>query len=248
MADEDRSDVVGRPFAAGSVRRSRERLKVVGSSGSNSPKAYLSRRAAAVAALVLCASVLTTAGVTLILHARAGNSPGSSSARLYAVTAALLSVKGGPIYACRISDWSLPPTACSGVQVTGVDLRKVTGVQDYGQGTLLTPIVKLVGRWEPPVLVLTRLPLASSPATQPHVLFAGAPQPFSAEMPPATVDVDQRLKADLAFLRSNGIYVDDFGWDGTNLDVVLMQGTGGTAAYMTTRYGPIKVEAWLQPL
>jgi len=211
----------------------------------------LSRLAAAVIAaiaVVLFISLLSAAGAALALHGRRGNASTAPSARLYTVTAALLTVKGGPIYACRLLEWSLPPAGCTGVQVEGVDLRAIAGVHDYGDGTLLTPTVKLVGRWGPPMLVLTEPPIPASPATQPHDLSAGTPQSFSSVMPPGAAEVEHKLISDLAFLRGQGILIDAFGWDGTNLDVVLVEGSRSTADYLTSRYGPIKIEAWLQPL
>jgi hypothetical protein len=67
-------------------------------------------------------------------------------------------------------------------------------------------------------------------------------------MPSDADAVAQRLKGDLAFLRGQGILVDGFGWDGTNLDVVLIEGDRSTAQYLTGRYGRIKIEAWLEPI
>ena len=248
MAEEDFRHLVRRAFEADSVRPSVDWIESVGATARNSSASRGSAAMAIVATVVLCVSVASAAGLTLALHAHKGNAPATSNTGLFTVTATLLSVKGGPVYACRILEWSLPPAGCTGVEVQGVDIRSVEGVQYYGQGTLVTPTLKLVGRWEPPVLVSTQAPIPSSLSTQPHILSAGRPQSFSPGMPSDADAVAQRLKGDLAFLRGQGILVDGFGWDGTNLDVVLIEGDRSTAQYLTGRYGRIKIEAWLEPI
>lgn len=244
MADEDVRNLVRRAFEADVVRPANDWIDAVQPANADSRR--LGRSIAIV--LVLSITVFTAASLTMALHVRTSGPSTATDGALYTVTAQLLSVGGGPVYACRILQWSLPPTGCSGVEVSGVDIPTVSGATRYPNGTVVTPTVKLVGKWQPPLLVLTEPPKPSTGETSVIVLSAGKPQPFSTTMPASAEEVDQKLRTDIALLRGQGILIESFGWDGTNLELVLVQGTRSNADYLTKRYGAIKIEAWLHPL
>lgn len=101
--------------------------------------------------------------------------PQPSAHQLWTVDATLLQNAQQPLTACYFIRTSLPPAGCSGVQVRGVDLHAVQGVQRFPtRGTTTTPALRLVGTYADGVLTVVRQPTAA-PAPTPSPTHPAPP-------------------------------------------------------------------------
>lgn len=166
-------------------------------------------------------------------------------AHRYTITTSLLSVKGGPVRACHLIELSLPPAGCSGVLVKGVDIRRVPGAHAYPNGTVETPALRLVGRWDGQALTLTEPPVSAKPPVPKIAPVQGTPAPIT----PDLLDVQRRLNDDSEKLRSRGIHLLEDGFDATGLYVLLVVADPAAVDYLHQRYSAaMHIEGWLQPL
>ena len=162
----------------------------------------------------------------------------------YTVTASLLVVRSLPVYACWAIDTSLPPAGCGGVQVRNVNVAAIPGAFTYANGTIETPVVKLVGVLDGQILTLTELPESTlSKGTE--------PKPVS-QPPPATskgtdLQVDQQLANDMLNLQRRGIYVMSVGIGADGVDVVLVLADATSVETLYNQYGRVHISGWLQP-
>lgn len=160
---------------------------------------------------------------------------------LYAVDAPLLSVEHGEFMACEVIATSLPPAGCTGVPVSGdVGLGRLPRLVTYGNGTVQTGPVHLVGRWDGHALQLTQPPTPAARTT-----------PIGdADCPPPTaqgVAAYERVQQDLGALRARRIDVLLLGACGGDAEIQLAVAEGSTVAYLEARYGPALVRGWLTP-
>jgi hypothetical protein len=169
----------------------------------------------------------------------------------YTVTASLLSVRGGPVTAARMVCASMPPACATGVVVRGVDIHALPGAHDYGNGTVESPRVRLVGTWDGQALTVTERPV---PASVPPSVTTRVPprgdgsSPFP-QPPDPRLDAERRLAADDQKLRSRGIYVVEQGFDGYGMYVIVAVAGPATVTYLQRNYVPdLRVEGWLQPV
>lgn len=163
----------------------------------------------------------------------------------YQITAPLLSVRGGPVYACHAVLLSYPPAGCGGVLVHGVGIGQVPGVQRYTNGTLYTPTVRLVGTWDGQALAVTQPPQAAklqTPVQQPNCQTGGA------GLSPSSLALQQRVGQDQATLVQHGVAVlETVPCPSSTLYMLVAVADEATVSYLKSRYGPVEVAGWLQP-
>jgi hypothetical protein len=162
----------------------------------------------------------------------------------YTVTASLLAVRGQPVYACWFIEDSLPPAGCAGAEVRNVNVAAVPGAVTFQNGTVQTPVVKLVGVWNGKTLTLTELP--QSTRSQ-----GAEPKPVSLP-PPATskgsaAQVDEQILHDMLTLQQRGIFVLSIGIGADGVDVVLLVADAASVETLYSQYGRIHISGWLQP-
>jgi hypothetical protein len=86
---------------------------------------------------------------------------------VYAAVAPLLRIRGRMVtLACEVILTSLPAAGCSGVPVTGVDIRPIPEVSHIG-GTWETRPLRLTGTWDGHSLHVTAPPAPSSTSPAP---------------------------------------------------------------------------------
>jgi hypothetical protein len=90
---------------------------------------------------------------------------------LWTVDAPVLEVPPRPPIAAKSILTSLPPAGGSGVEVRGVDPRSIPGATVYGNGTVLTPALRLTGTYDGHSLTVTE-PVIPAP-DQVHAEPAG---------------------------------------------------------------------------
>src|SRR5947209_14029000 len=101
---------------------------------------------------------------------------GESRPPSYTVVAPLLRTRpGAPTYACMAVLDSLPPAGCSGVPVTGIDIRRQPGARSIGRAWQTGPL-RLAGRWDGRALQVT------APPTPSHTT-PGPEQPLRCRVP-----------------------------------------------------------------
>jgi hypothetical protein len=76
----------------------------------------------------------------------------------WTVDASVLMVPPRPPIACLTISLSLPPTEGSGVEVRELDPQAVPGSTRFGNGTVLTPMLRLTGTYDGRCLALTEPP------------------------------------------------------------------------------------------
>jgi hypothetical protein len=83
---------------------------------------------------------------------------GESRPPIYTVVAPLLQThRGGPTMACQTELLSYPPAGCSGVPVSGVDIRHMPGARRVS-GVWATRPLRLTGTWDGRTLHVTNVP------------------------------------------------------------------------------------------
>jgi hypothetical protein len=176
-----------------------------------------------------------------VLGAGAGG-PGSTR---YEVVAPLLSVGDGDVYACFSYAQSSSPTACSGVRVRGVDIRRIATVQGYAESpTLETPPVRLVGRWEEGALTLTEPPQPASAATP---LPEPCSQPIGFQPSSDVMALQDRVVRDPAFANRNILFLESMPCEG-RVGLLVAVADPETVSYLQGRYPAVVVTGWLQPI
>ena len=173
----------------------------------------------------------------------------ADSGKRYTVSAALISIRRGPVIAeVGLVCASFPPACAQGLRVRGVDIRQVPGAHDYsyGIGTVDTPTVRLICKWDGQALTLTQPPTPVANYSEP-LTFRGRPSR------PTLTSVDvvalgNRLDADVLQLRAQGIYVIGNGSDAGGPYVSVAVADQQIAAYIQQRYGAtLSVRGWLRP-
>ena len=192
--------------------------------------------------------VLALASIAVLVIARgAGHASygGPVGGTRYTVTTSLMAAKGGPLNACFAMPLPLPPIGCGGVEVTNVDVAAILGTTTYPNGTLGTPVVKLVGTWDGRVLRLSEPPQATKVSgTEPQPV-AQAPPASSAK---STKEVLQEITRDESKLQQRGIVLLEWGEGADGADVTLAVADPGSVQYLYDTYGRLYISGWLQPV
>jgi hypothetical protein len=177
----------------------------------------------------------------------AGSAPhtAASGGISYEFEDVLMSEKGGPVYACNLILQSLPPQCGGGIRVNGADIEHILGVTRYENGTLLTPLVHLVGHWSARTLTLTEPPRPVTSATPRADPCTQAPGTSAAGgIPPRQLQVLN----DQATLTAEGIDVMETVTCGDTLGLTVVVADAATIRYLEARYGKVSVTGWLRPL
>jgi hypothetical protein len=160
----------------------------------------------------------------------------------------LLSVKGGPAYACSLVLASNPPKGCQGILIEGIKIAEAPGAEIFPDGTVYVPLVRLVGTWEGLGLKLTEPPraVAMEPSEQtPFGLPCFGAGAFSQEHAKAVVN---DIYNSIGELRTHGAYVLDAEICGHTVRVVVAVADSKAIAYLSQQYGALEISGWLQPL
>jgi hypothetical protein len=163
----------------------------------------------------------------------------------YDVATVLMSEKGGPVYACPLILQSLPPQCGGGIRVNGADIEHIPGITRYSNGTLMTPVMHLVGNWDGGALTLTEQPKRGAPATlvpDPCIQPPGASS--ASGMPPR----QQQVLDDQAALKAQGITVTEIITCGDTLGIGVVVADPATIRYLANRYGKVSVTGVLHPV
>jgi hypothetical protein len=163
----------------------------------------------------------------------------------YTVEATVLAVSGKPITACYAIELSLPPAGCGGVEVKNIDLASIAGSTVFANGTVQTPILRLVGAWDGHALTLTELPQVT-PDT------GTVPRPIDQLPPPgsgaqATGDLPQQIAHDTPLLTRQGIQVLSVGTGADGVELLLAVADPASVRTLYDRYGQVHISGWLQP-
>lgn len=163
----------------------------------------------------------------------------------YELVAPLLSVRGGPVYACAIYAQSSPPAGCGGILVRGVDMRRIPTVEGYtGDSTLETPPVRLVGRWEDGGLTVTETPQPAGVATP---LPDPCKQPIGFQPTADILALQDRVVRDSAFINHNIVFLESRPCEGM-VGMVVAVADPDTVRYLQRQYPAVLVVGWLQPI
>jgi photosystem II stability/assembly factor-like uncharacterized protein len=192
--------------------------------------------------------VLALAAIGVLLVARGAGSAsygGPVRGTRYTVTTSLMAAKGGPLNACFATPLPSPPIGCGGVEVTNVDVAATLGTTTYPNGTVGTPVVKLVGTWDGRVLRLTEPPQATKVGSTEPQPVAQAPPASSAK---STQEVLQEITRDESKLRQRGIVLLEWGEGADGADVTLAVADAGSVQYLYDTYGRMHISGWLQPV
>jgi hypothetical protein len=184
-------------------------------------------------------------GLAAALLGVLGAGSSGPTATRYEVTAELLLASDGKTYACYLYAQSFPPTACGGIEVRGVDLTQIPGVEGYPSGGQGSPARRLVGTWDGQALTLTEPPQLAARAM-------GLPQPCQQELGfdgapgmPLMGQVDN----DWVALRARGIdLLETMPCDSATVGIVVVVADDQTVGWLTSHYRPIKVGGWLRPV
>jgi photosystem II stability/assembly factor-like uncharacterized protein len=199
-----------------------------------------------VAVVAVVAITLGTVGVLLMSRGVRHAPMGSVNGPRYTVTTSLMAAKGGPLNACFAMPLPATPIGCGGVEVSNVDVASVPGVVTYRNGTVWTPIVKLVGTWDGHVFRLTEQPSPAKPGDSTEAkLVPQAPPIVSKESPQQLVE---HLKHDTSDLQKRGIVVFAFGAAADGVDMTVAVADDKTVQYLYDRYGRVYIKGWLQPV
>ncbi len=187
------------------------------------------------------------------------------AATRYEVTAELLLASDGQVFACYAYLQSSQSDGCGGIEVRGVDFRKISGMEDFpsgGQGSpplrLVgkisgmedfpsggqgSPPLRLVGTWDGTALTLTESPQPADKAPglpepcQQELGFDGAPELMAREP-----EVWNGLKAHgIALLQSMPC-------DDTTLGITVVVADDTTVAWVASHYAAVKIAGWLRAL
>lgn len=184
---------------------------------------------------------MALAALGLVAGCGSGVANHNSSIPQYRVTAILTSERSGDVRACYFLAYTQPPQCGIGIQVSGVDLGSIRGVQRYSNGTVVSGPVELTGNWDQGVLAVSTTAPAQSTPTAAH---------FKSMTPLGTgdpMDAQRRLNADAKVLANRGIVVLENGFKDNNFYVVVAVADDATVAYLTQHYGPVVVGEWLVP-
>jgi hypothetical protein len=165
----------------------------------------------------------------------------------YTVTAPLLATPGSPVYACYLMLNSLPPAGCSGVEVRNLGpagIAGVAGAYTYHNGIVVSPSVRLVGRWDGQALTLTDPPTPGHRQSTPRPVLGLPPAAQGA----APTQLSQRIADDIASLRRHGVQVLEVGVGQDGVDVVLAVADARAVQALRGKYGDVHISGWLQPL
>jgi photosystem II stability/assembly factor-like uncharacterized protein len=199
-----------------------------------------------VAVVAVVAITLGAVGVLLMSRGVRHAPLGSVNGPRYTVTTSLMAAKGGPLNACFAMPLPLPPIGCGGVEVANVDVASIPGVVTYANGTVGTPIVKLVGTWDGHVFRLTEQPRPATPGESTEAkLVPQAPPIASKESPQQVVE---HLKQDTSDLQKRGIIVFAFGAAADGVEMTVAVADDKTVQYLFDRYGRVYIKGWLQPV
>lgn len=95
--------------------------------------------------------------VALVGIPGAAASPAERSRPMVTAASSVLHLEGGPAYLCLgLIVESRPPAGCGGVILRGVDARTLPTAHLYGNGTVDTGLVRVVGTWDGHELTPTR--------------------------------------------------------------------------------------------
>jgi hypothetical protein len=185
---------------------------------------------------------LAAASLGLVGTGSAGRPPAVDQIT-YEVTTLLMSEQGGPVYGCFFILQSLPPQCGGGIRVNGADIQQTPGVIRYENGTLLTPMMHLAGRWGEHALTLTEPP---RPATSEYSMA----DPCTQQPGTTAVGGERQLQVgnDEATLLAQGIDVTETITCGDTLGIGVVLADAATVRYLQARYGKVSVTGWLRPV
>lgn len=125
----------------------------------------------------------------------------------------------------------------------GVDVASAPQAHRYGDGTIATPPLALVGTWDGNVFELSQPPqLAKAASTWIPPAQTGLPTQQA-------LGAQSQLNADTAKLRDRGIWILADGFYGAGLLYVRVALADATiVAYIKATYGAAMVVGWLQPM
>jgi photosystem II stability/assembly factor-like uncharacterized protein len=191
--------------------------------------------------------VLSVTSVSVLLMARGAGrvSYGSATGARYTVTTSLMSAKGGPLNACFFMPLPLPPIGCGGVEVTNVDVAAIPGTITYKNGTVGTPVVRLVGTWDGRVLRLTENP---QPAPGTNTIPQRVTQAPPAASGKTNQQVLEEIRRDADALRKRGIILLAWGEGADGAEVTLVVADPPSVQYLYDTYGRLQIKGWLQPV
>ena len=197
------------------------------------------------------AALIAVAVVAGLLYSRGALSPQGpppsgvpATGARYTVTAPLLALRGKPVHACWFIEDSYPPAGCAGVEVRNVNAAAVPGAFTYKNGTIETPVVKLVGIVNGQTLTLTELPQSTrSQGTEPKPVS----QPPPAASKGTDLQVDEQIAHDMLTLQQRGIYVLSVGIGADGVDLVLLVADAASVETLYSQYGRVHISGWLQP-
>jgi photosystem II stability/assembly factor-like uncharacterized protein len=193
--------------------------------------------------------VLSLGSVGILLMARGASHVsygGPASGTRYTVTTSLMTDQSGRVVACWIYPLPMPPILCGGVTVTNVDIAAVPGTNTFANGTVRTPVVRLVGTWDGQALRLTEPPqLTKTAVTE----FQPVTEPPPASSQKTQEQVVQEIARDIPDLAKRGIVVMQWGagFDGFP-DVRLAVADAASVQYLYDTYGRMHISGWLQPV
>jgi hypothetical protein len=155
----------------------------------------------------------------------------------YVVSAPVLKVHGLQ-EACDAILTSYPPAGCSGVAVRGYDFAHLPGVIRYGGIGWRTPMLRLTGRWNGHVLVVSRVASTHTGHAPP-----GAPAGCPAVPRPRGEALARRIVHD----ESAGMPLMAFGPCGRTAWVLVPVADRSTIQAIRQRYGTgVIVRGWLR--
>ncbi len=148
--------------------------------------------------------------------------------------------------ACSFIPLPLPPIGCGGAPITGVDIRSLPDAQVYRNGVVGAGMYRLVGTWQSGSLHLTKAPLRAP-------INAGTPLPNCAQNNadaegPDALPQGRKLMDEEETIAQHGIVLLGFGMCQGILFVEVAVADKDTVDFLTSRYAPVKVGGWLQPV
>ena len=190
--------------------------------------------------------VATTLAVAVLLTAACGQARAGNTQTLYTVTTGLMQKPGDVPRACSFVPLPLPPIGCGGVPISGLDLHSLPDAQTYRNGVVSAGTHRLVGTWEAGALHLTQPPVPASPTSVTPLPSCG--QTAGDTEGPDALPQGRKLMDEEQMILQHGIVMLGFGVCQGVLFVEVAVADKDTVDYLTSRYAPVKVGGWLQPL
>jgi hypothetical protein len=132
-----------------------------------------------------------------------------------------------------------------GILVDGTDIQYVRGVERYEDGTLMTPVLHLIGTWDGHALTLTEPPQpAASETPLPEPCVQTASPEWSPNVPVRQLQVGN----DQSTLEAHRIVVLETVTCGSTLGIGVAVAAPDTVRYLESDYGKVSVTGWLRPL